>query len=41
MALRIKETEYCAIDAHSPLGRRKTPLGNGARITRTIHCRWK
>ena len=29
MALRIKETEYYAIDAHSHLGRRKTPLGHG------------
>jgi predicted TIM-barrel fold metal-dependent hydrolase len=29
MALQIKESEYYAIDAHSHLGRRKTPLGHG------------
>jgi predicted TIM-barrel fold metal-dependent hydrolase len=29
MALRIKDTEVYAIDAHSHLGRRKTPLGHG------------
>ena len=29
MALRINDSEYYAIDAHSHLGRRKTPLGHG------------
>jgi predicted TIM-barrel fold metal-dependent hydrolase len=29
MALRINDTELHAIDAHSHLGRRKTPLGHG------------
>src|SRR5918999_5396039 len=29
MTLRIDESEYYAIDAHSHLGRRKTPLGHG------------
>ena len=29
MALRIKDSEFYAIDAHSHLGRRKTPLGHG------------
>ena len=29
MALRIGDSEYYAIDAHSHLGRRKTPLGHG------------
>ena len=29
MALRINDSEFYAIDAHSHLGRRKTPLGHG------------
>ena len=29
MALRINDCEYYAIDAHSHLGRRQTPLGHG------------
>ena len=29
MALRIGDNELHAIDAHSHLGRRKTPLGHG------------
>jgi len=29
VALRINDSEFYAIDAHSHLGRRKTPLGHG------------
>ena len=29
MALQINDAEFYAIDAHSHLGRRKTPLGHG------------
>ena len=29
MALRINDSEYYAIDSHSHLGKRKTPLGHG------------
>ena len=29
MALRINGSEFYAIDSHSHLGRRKTPLGHG------------
>ena len=29
MALRINDSEFYAIDAHSHLGQRKTPLGHG------------